>query len=239
MSAPSTSPAAGSAATKSTSTQPNMATASSMHAAPAAAAGGALLGATDTHSHASARGNLVTDPSSSTTTSAAAPAPSSLQLSSAVLTASDRLAQLSAALSPSWPAESVALGGVSGLPAQVATAAVDPAASAALARQLVRGGYALAGLVVAVMAWQLAASVPGAHLAACGVGWRFGTFMGCSSHHTTRVCMSLFEAHVPLPMECMFDKLASFPPHPPAHTHSPAITPTTFSCCLTTSPLAP
>jgi len=92
--------------------------------------------------------------------------PSTGQLSAAVSAASDRLAarlaQLSAAMSPGWPAESAALGAVSRLPVEVA-GGEDPVVSAALARQLVRGGYALAGLVVAVVAWQLAASLPGEH----------------------------------------------------------------------------
>jgi hypothetical protein len=111
--------------------------------------------------------------------------PSSRQLTAAVSAVGDRLAaslaQITEAVTPGWPAESVALGAVSRLPAELsapfsaadardasAAAAVDdvedvaPAAlSAEMARQLVRGGYALAGLVVAVMAWQLAACVAG------------------------------------------------------------------------------
>lgn len=117
---------------------------------------------------------------------AAALLPSRRQLTAAVAAASDRLAaglaQITEAVAPGWPAESAALGAVSRLPAElsasfsatadvtdglVAGAAVsaEDGASAALspevARQLVRGGYALAGLVVAVMAWQLAACVAG------------------------------------------------------------------------------
>jgi hypothetical protein len=123
---------------------------------------------------------------------AAALLPGSRQLAAAVSGATDRLAsslaQVISALSPSWPADSVALGAISRLPGQLLPAAdVDPrgataaeaadgviggvtaegdvsgaaAVSPELVRQLVRGGYALAGLVVAVMAWQLAAAVAG------------------------------------------------------------------------------
>jgi hypothetical protein len=109
--------------------------------------------------------------------------PGSRQLAAAVAAASDgiaaKLAVLTEAVAPSWPAETAALGAVSRLPAGLSTAAAaaegaDAAVGTAageedagvevspeLASQLVRGGYALAGLVVAVMAWQLAACVAG------------------------------------------------------------------------------
>jgi hypothetical protein len=95
-----------------------------------------------------------------------------------------KLSALLAAITPSWPAESAAMAGLSALPADLAAAAqqqqqqpgaaaqraaaaaaspreLDAASSAAAARQLAKAGCALAGLVVAVMAWQLAAALPG------------------------------------------------------------------------------
>lgn len=81
---------------------------------------------------------------------------------------SSSLSAVLTSLAPSWPAESAALSGLSQLPNglrsrvfEAGGAGHDRESSAVLARQLVRGAYALAGIVVAVMAWQLAAAVSG------------------------------------------------------------------------------
>lgn len=112
---------------------------------------------------------------------AAALLPTSRQLTAAMSAASDRLAarlaHITEAIAPGWPAETAALGAVSRLPAELSAADASAAGFSAdeavsgregaesvspeLARQLVRSGYAVAGLVVAVMAWQLAACVSG------------------------------------------------------------------------------
>lgn len=81
----------------------------------------------------------------------------------------DGLAEATASLpAPSWPAESCAMAGISKMAGVTgASSSLPTASSAALTQQLRVWGYAMACLVLSVLAWQLAASMPGG-LAAAG-----------------------------------------------------------------------
>jgi hypothetical protein len=81
----------------------------------------------------------------------------------------DGLAAAGAALpAPGWPAESVALQGVSQL---AAAPGADAAAQEALLMHMRRYSYFVLCAVFAVVMWQLAASIPGALRTRAACAW--------------------------------------------------------------------